>query len=304
LTNVAVADGITERATALLEQMATALRSLSYEGTLVYLHENHLEALHLVHHVEDGQAQERLIALNGPVRAVTRERDQVMCVLPDGHPISVKRAAGAGGLLNTQGIVPSALRDHYRIEIQGVERVAGREAEVLEIIPRDALRYGYRFFIDRETFLPLKSDLIDSDQAALEQLMFTAIEVTPSDAPLAREDRPALRSAAPTEASGDWQFEPRPRGFRLVSHRLLEQPSGAEVQHFLFTDRLSSYSIYIEPDTEDGLAGSTNMGAVHAAGRQADGFQITAVGEVPAATVEAAVAGVRFEPQSTPSSGR
>jgi sigma-E factor negative regulatory protein RseB len=304
LTPVALADGITERATTLLEQMATALRSLTYEGTLVYLHENHLEALHLVHHVEDGQVQERLVALNGPVRAVTRERDEVMCVLPDRHPISVKRAAGAGSLLNTQGIVPSTLLDHYRIEIQGVARVAGREAEVLEIIPRDGLRYGYRFFIDRETFLPLKSDLIDGDQAALEQLMFTAIRVTPADVLPAPEDPPALRNAPPTEGSGDWRFESRPRGFQLVSHRMLEQPGGAEVQHFLFTDRLSSYSIYIEPDTRDGLGGSTHMGTVHAAGRQADGFQITAVGEVPAATVEAAVAGVRFDPRPTPLSGR
>jgi sigma-E factor negative regulatory protein RseB len=300
LAPAALADDVTERATALLDQMSAALGSLNYEGTLVYSHANGLEALHLVHHIQDGQVQERLVALNGPVRTVTRERDQVMCVLPEGHPIAVKRGAGSSGLLNTQGIVPSVLSEHYRIEIQGVARVAGREAEVVGIIPRDDLRYGYRFFIDRETFLPLKSDLIDVDQASLEQLMFTTITVTPADGPRVPEEGAGMRRAPVTDVSGRWQFDARPQGFQLVSHSVMEQPSGTGVEHFLFTDRLSAYSIYIEPDTRDGLTGATHIGAVHAVGRQSDGFQITAVGEVPAATVEAAVAGVRLAASVSP----
>ena len=293
-SQAALADAVTQRAGELLERMSSALRSLNYEGTLVYSHDDGLESLHLVHRIESGRVQERLMSLSGPVRAVTRERDHVMCILPDGHPISVKRQAATGGFLNTEGIAPALLTDHYRIEIQGMARVAGRDTEVVGIIPRDALRYGYRFYIDRETSLPLKSDLIDLDERSLEQLMFTAITVDEAEAAVPRSDAAGLRGAPATQFTGRWRFDALPQGFQLVSHGVMDHPSGAEVEHFLFTDRLSAYSVYIEADTRDGLTGATHIGAVHAAGRQLAGYQITAVGEVPAETVQAAVSGARL----------
>jgi sigma-E factor negative regulatory protein RseB len=96
-----------------------------------------------------------------------------------------------------------------------------------------------------------------------------------------------------SEVSTRWRFEARPPGFEQVMYDRIRAPNGAEVEHFVFSDRLSAYSIYIEPDASEGLDGTTRIGAVHAAGRQIDGHQVTVVGEVPAAAVEAAAAGVR-----------
>lgn len=286
---------------ALLERMATALRTLNYEGTLVYLHDNRLETLNLLHRVEQGQVQERLISLTGPVRAVTQIHDRVMCVLPDGHPISIERQGG-GRILGVDGIDPALLGEHYRIHSAGTARVAGRETHVIAIVPRDHLRYGYRFHIDRETALPLKSDLIDQHEEPLEQLMFTTISLQPSDgvAPEATFE-PSVRNAPATQvqASSRWRFDSSPPGFQLVMHRDMPQSDGAAAEHFLFTDRLSAYSIYVESGAQDGLDGPTHIGAVHAIGRKVDGYQVTVVGEVPAATVEAAIAGVHRLAETT-----
>jgi len=70
-----------------LARMADALRSLSYEGTLVYLHGNRLESLRVVHRVEDSRIQEHLVALNGLVRTLTRGKDGVTCALSVSHSI-------------------------------------------------------------------------------------------------------------------------------------------------------------------------------------------------------------------------
>ena len=286
--------GGAERASELLETMYRALRSLDYEGTLVHLQDNHLETLHLVHRVDGGRVQERLLSLNGPVRAVTRERDQVTCVMPDGHPIFVKSQAGRH-LLGSDRIDPGALGQRYELLIEGAARVAGRDTDVVVIRPRDELRYGYRLHLDRASGLPLKSDLIDGLGEPIEQLMFTNLVLHRDGADSAE----AISSPAPEPASippqdtGRWSFEPRPAGFEPVFHDVLRGPNGAEVEHFVFSDRLSAYSIYIEPDAAEGFEGVTRIGAVHAAGRRVDGHQITAVGEVPSATVQAAVAGVR-----------
>lgn len=288
---------ITQRASAMLERMSQALRSLTYEGTLVYSHDDRLESLHLVHRIDQGRVLERILSLNGPVRMVTREQDRVMCILPDGAPLTIKRQGAAAGLLNTDGIDPEQIVDHYRIELAGVARVAGRETEVVGIVPRDDLRYGYRFYIDSATALPLKSDLIGRDGRLLEQLMFTSITVEegePVAAVAPSSSAARVRTAPAAEMTGQWRFDERPAGFQLVRHGVMDHPNGANVEHFMFTDRLSAYSIYVEPDTTDGLEGLTRIGAVNAAGRRIDGYQVTAVGEVPAETVQAAIEGVRM----------
>jgi sigma-E factor negative regulatory protein RseB len=278
----------------MLQTMNRALSSLDYEGTLVHLQENRLETLHLVHRIDGGRVQERLVSLSGPVMAVTRERDRVTCVMPDGHPISVKSQAGRN-LLRSDRIDPVLLADRYEFLIEGAARIAGRDTDVLVIRPRDGLRYGYRLYLDRTSGLPLKSDLIDQSGEPIEQLMFTsltlhegadegAVQTKPQDGPAE-----VPRTPVPSR----WRFEPRPDGFEPTLHDLVRAPSGAEVEHFVFSDQLSAYSIYIEPDAAEGLEGITRIGAVHAAGRQIDGHQVTVVGEVPSATVQAAIAGVR-----------
>ena len=86
--------------------MSDALRSLSYEGTLVYLHDNKLETLRIVHRVEDGQVREQLVSLNGPVRTLTREKGRVTCELSNSHPISVPGHGVKRDLLHARAIDP------------------------------------------------------------------------------------------------------------------------------------------------------------------------------------------------------
>lgn len=300
-------DPVTQAAQAseLLERMSTALRSLDFEGTLVYLLDNRMETLHLVHRVDGVQVQERLVSLSGPVRIATRSHGQLTCTMRDGHPISVKSHRGRS-LLHTQPIDPGALVGRYRLELQGSARVAGRESDVASIEPLDALRYGYRFYLDRETGLPLKSDLIDLDGNAIEQIMFTSVTLDDSKTPSAPVANalepivPAVQEQAKAPAASSWHFDRRPSGFEQTMHDAIQDQTGAVVERFVFSDRLSSYSVYIEPDAEDGLQGVTRIGAAHAAGRRVGDHQITAVGEVPADTVKAAVEGIRVAPGAEP----
>lgn len=291
------------QANRMLSEMNQAMQSLDYEGTLVHLQENRLETLHLVHRVAGGRVQERLVSLSGPVRAVARERDRVTCVMPDGRPISVRSHRGRNPLRPSQ-IHPELIADHYQLAIEGAARVAGRDTDVLAIKPRDALRYGYRLHLDQASRLPLKSDLIDQAGEPIEQLMFTSLLLGPGQAGPQSVPRPEAEPTAEgggvSRAGSDWRFDSRPAGFELILHDLLSGPGGSEVEHFVFSDQLSAYSIYIEGDAPDGLDGVTRFGAIHAAGRRVKGHQITAVGEVPSATVEVALAGVSLGEEGGP----
>jgi sigma-E factor negative regulatory protein RseB len=66
------------------------------------------------------------------------------------------------------------------------------------------------------------------------------------------------------------------------------------VRHLVYSDGLASVSVFIEPRDSQAapLHGLGKVGAAFVFSRDLDGHQVTAVGEVPAATVEAIAAGV------------
>lgn len=284
-----------------LERMADAMRSLSYEGTLVYLHDNRLEALRIQHRVENGQSHERLESLNGPVRTVTREQDRVTCKLSSARPISVHRVGIARDILRTKTVDPEALSAHYLVHPLGAARVAGRQTDVVGIIPRDNFRYGYRFYLDLETGLPLKSDLMGKQAEPVEQVMFTSLELLPSegestvtDAEGDEREQGAETRELLVEDTNGWNFAVLPPGFKLVMFDHLsddDQPT----KHFVLSDGLASVSVYVENGVAEGLSGESRIGAVSAVGGRISGHQVTVVGEVPAATAKAILAGLRYD---------
>ena len=281
-----------------LARMSDALRSLSYEGTLVYLHDNKLETLRVVHRVEDGQVSEQLVSLNGPVRTLTREKGKVTCELSDSYPISVQGQGVGRDLLHARTIDPEGIADHYLVHSLGTARVAGRQTDVVGIIPRDGLRYGYRFYLDRKSGLPLKSDLIGQQADPIEQIMFTSLNLLSSEhramaraKSLSKPPRTDVESVEPE--SGPWQFAELPPGFSLVMRDNWSDTAGQPVEHLVLSDGLASLSVYVESDPQEGLEGGTRIGAVHAAGTRVSGHQVTVVGEVPSATVDAVLASIR-----------
>lgn len=306
LASVGVASGVASDAEHspidLLGQMSKALSELEYEGTLVYLNGHELSTLRLAHRIDGGQAFESLLALSGPVRAVARSHQSVTCVLPDARAISLPRHGSSASTLHAGALDAERLQPHYLVRGLGRSRVAGRDTLVVGIIPRDDLRYGYRFYIDEETGLPLKTDLMDDTATPIEQVMFTEIEFL--DRVSDGLEASALAPSSPADASpasapidsAPWRFSELPAGYQVVASDPPAADADAIRRWFMISDGLSAVSVYIEPDQGQGLNGHKRVGAVNAAGRSLDGHQITAVGEAPPQTVQAIAAAVKMQP--------
>jgi len=280
--------------------MQEAATRLNYEGVFVYLHGNQLDAMQVVHALVDGTPRERLYSLNGEAREIIRDAEQVWCYLPD-RKMGV-REYRKGSEVDFPSILPDSLGQlthGYELESGRRDRIAERVAQQVIIKPRDEFRYGYRLWADVETGLLLKADLLDSDDVPIEQYMFTQVSI---GSPIAAErlrsrtpketlkwhsdgDRPLVESAG--EAS--WAVADAPPGYRQTSSltRLLPMKK-VPVEHLVYSDGMSTVSIFIEKKggDSDTMEGLSRMGAVHAYGRVIDGYQVTVVGEVPAATVE------------------
>ncbi len=297
LPAVAQAEGSDAQARAWLDRMITARHALNYDGTFVFQYGGQMGAMRIVHGAAADGERERLVALTGAAREILRNHGQTTCILPDARSVMVEPAR-AGGQTLPHEILSSAdgLDKHYTFGLGGQDRVVGREAQIVTVLPRDAYRYGYRLWLDKQHALMLKSELVDERGRTLETLMFTALKVldhVPNDAL-----HPAIsgqefswhhKALQPESAkpSSRWRVTRLPVGFVL---RVAEEQKRDEhdVEHLVYSDGLASVSVFIEPadHDEDELLGPSRLGAVHAFGRRIGKRQVLVVGEVPAATVE------------------
>lgn len=286
-------------ARAWLVRINEAAQTLNYDGAFVYQRGEQLEAVRIIHQVKQGRTRERLVSLNGAAREVIRDDDVVKCYLPDEKSVLVgHRKAGKKSFPALLPERPQDLGQYYSIDLGNTGRVAGREAQIVVIKPRDKFRYGYRLWADQESGLLLKADLTDQRGAVLEQFMFTRIDIGDdvpdqtlepeiSDQGLTwhrdTDEGPAAQSMP------EWTVSRMPRGFMFSSQVTGFVPKrGRPVQHLVYSDGLAAVSIFIEK-LEKGAApsigGASRMGVVHAFGRVIGDHQITVVGEVPAGTV-------------------
>lgn len=282
-----------------LDEMSSALQTLDYDGTFVYLHDGRLDAMRIIHQVSDGGQRERLVSLTGSAREVLRDDRAVTCIKPDNKSVMI-------GKSRPRPPFPVLPRDlgkashYYSIEDVGDDRMAGYSARVIAITPKDEFRYGYRFWIEQNTRMLLKYDLSDPKGVPIEQVMFTRLGIG-ADIPQSAL-QPSLTGDGYTwhrqedlrnstvMASGKpgWQVRQLPAGFTLTDFQMKRmREDGDAAEHMVFSDGLATVSVYVEKrmHQDDSLNGLSSMGAMNAYGLMVDGYHVMVVGEVPPATV-------------------
>ncbi|MCU7840328.1 MAG: MucB/RseB C-terminal domain-containing protein [Candidatus Thiodiazotropha sp. (ex Lucinoma borealis)] len=290
-----------------LERMMEAVQKLNYQGTFIYLHDNQLETMKIAHAVEGDRVRESLMSLNGTPREVIRDAESVTCVLPDSQEVSVDKRTPSDKFLNILPQNLAQLEDHYNFQNMGKTRIASRQAQVVMIMPNDRLRYGYRFSLDTESGFPLKSDLMNEQGELVEQTMFTNLQIGIAEISELHhreslftyrlKNNPGVAIENPQINPSKWDFMRLPNGFRLSMQHQLPDPLGSDpIEQYVFSDGLSSLSVFIEAETrEEAFSGVSRLGAVNAWGGQVDGYQVTAVGEVPAVTILGVVQGMQLK---------
>lgn len=286
-----------------LERMTNAVEYLNYEGKLSHVLGGDSSTLDIVHRVENGRVTERLFSQDAG-REIIRNDDTVTCIFPDQRTVLVeerdvqdKEQSPLRGRLPGAESIDESL---YHVGFAGSDRIAGRNAQGIAIRPKDAFRYGYRIWLDRVTAMPLKTQLVDEEGNVLEQIWFSEI-MLPSRIP-ASAVQPSMstnnfsirRSSTTTAAAAgpqieDWGAGETPPGFRLTVRQAKVAPdAGTGLRHLVYSDGLATVSLFIEPAVaaSEQAEGLSQIGAANAYTTTIDGRMITAVGEVPARTVE------------------
>lgn len=291
-----------------LDRMSQAVQQRNYVGTFVYLHNGRMETMRVVHRKDADGERERLYSLTGVAREVLRDNEKVTCILPDRESVMVRASKPRSPLRSKWLQDLERLTRYYDIGLDGQDRVIGRLARVIVLQPRDQYRYGHRLWLDVESDLMLKSVVQDEQGRAVEQMMFTELELPESIADA--ELQPALSGqdftwkdhreegpGAAVELSDlHWEIGRLPPGFQLKHHNRYTSPNHFDqLEHLVYGDGLATISVYIEATDsgEDVIEGGSRRGAVNAFGTLVEGYQVMAVGEVPMEAVELIALSVR-----------
>lgn len=286
-----------------LTRMRQATNTLSYQGVVAYIKDQQVDSFKLYHRISEGQERERLVSMNSPFREVVRTDGNVARYSADSQQVVVETKPAHQTVLMSLPDDPSVLGRYYQINLRGQEYVAGALTQVVALEPRDGYRYTRLLWVDTETYLPLKLDVLNEAGQSVEQMVFTTINTRD---PIASEDLdPSSRTATTiTQISHresmpvdtlQWFLKHVPDGFQIVSYSLLKRPPvSSPVEHILLSDGFSSVSIYIEKkDGQVSRNGTRKIGSINVNTVELGDHAITVMGEVPLKTVQVIADGMQ-----------
>jgi sigma-E factor negative regulatory protein RseB len=285
-----------------LERMNHALTTRNYDGTFSHWHGGRVETLRIIHRLQDGVVSERLASLDGSGREFIRTGGQLACYLPDKRTVVVEQRPLQEPLVGFPALSEQTA-SFYDIKEVARTRLNRRDTHLITVTPKDEYRYGYRLWIDDKTAMPLKTQLCDAQGHVIEQIVFADLTLSAHIADAAfrpevategfqwvRDASGPLRAApAATLAWGAMRLPP---GFRMTVRSSQTLPgSSAPVDHLVFTDGVASVSVFVEiqqsaPPGSQAVAEAATVGSSSAFSTVVDGHKVTAVGEVPPATVQ------------------
>ena len=279
-----------------LAKMTRAVETTNYEGTVIRVKGSTVEALKVVHVVTDGVVREKIVTQEGNGLEIIRNGNEVHCILPDKKSVLVDEWNEQSSLFSTLPSSDIEFGTQYDVLFDGKARVAGRKAIILAVKPHDEYRFGHRIWLDTKTGFPLKTMLIGNDGGEIEQLKFaditlgqeihaSALQPTHSTEGFRWITEPQRKVMRAVESP--WNSDGLPAGFQVLSSHAEELPgSDASVTHILLGDGIADVSVFVQPTNGSQPAQRSRVGASHSFSYTLDGHVVTAVGDVPAATVE------------------
>lgn len=292
------------QAAAWLEKMQRALRELNYQISFVLLKPGSDASPYIWRHGvrADGVEMEQLNLLNGPGSEVVRLGNRVSYFEPNVPQYTLVSDVINGPLPSTFFRDPLALKLGYDFVTVGRSRVSGRSAQQIRVVSKDKNRFGFNLWLDQQTGLPLKVNVINLKGKLVEQIQVTELSVT--DAPHAFFERIAIDQlprtiSLPPSASqpSQWQVSFLPKGMEMVRRDIHRLPiTGSTVEYMMFSDGLVDVSIYMQltqnrrPEDDVMLRFFQSDTFLI---KQTGPVLVTVIGKIPAATANAIASSIR-----------
>ncbi len=283
-----------------LLRLHEASKRRSYVGTYVVSSGGQMQSAKIWHVCEGSQQMERVDSLTGAPRSTFRHNEKVVTFMPEQKIVRTEKREAVGSFPRVVQSPDNQIAEFYKLKSEGVERIAGLESDVVLLIPKDSMRFGYRVWTEQKKGLVVKLQTLDSDGKVLEQAAFSELLL---DAPVKMDKllqmmgkvdgyRVEESALVKTTASAEgWRMATPVAGFKPTSCYKRPAPGGTspdDPMQWVFSDGLASVSLFVEVFDRQRHVKETAMviGATHTITRQSGSYWVTAMGEVPMSTLK------------------
>ncbi len=288
-----------------LARIHAAAQERNYQGTMVFSARGMVSSSRVAHFSVGDQSFERIEALDGRQQKIYRHNDAVHTLWPQSSVVVIEKREAMGARALLMQTVDPAATEQYELRAEARERVAGREAEVFLLHPRDSWRFAQRLWVDVASGLMLRADVLGEGGGVLESSAFSQIDIGIKPQP--ESVLQALRNVAgykvlraqheraQMDAEGWLLKDPLP-GFAQVScvKRPIEatgaddgRPSPVMLQT-VFSDGLTHVSLFIErfDAARHRKELQAQLGATATLMQRRGEYWLIAMGDVPPATLK------------------
>lgn len=299
-----------------ITRMNATLATQSYDGVFNYTVLGRHLTLRIIHRKQNGKMAERLIFFDSKGREIVRNGKEVIAYFPELKMARVETRNRSWGFIAALNGLNQETERYYEISTAGTESLVGlgRTAQLISFEPRDTLRYGYRFWLDSQTAMPLRTQMVSRAGEVMEEISFVNLEMRnniPDELLKSAVDTTDFRwmtvpDAAASPSGLKASFVPRtslmPAGFRVTASGSGDK--GPRTR-FIVSDGVAWVSVFVDKwDRSQPLprpAPGARPDGVLLFGLSAtyvayqDGYKVTVIGEVPPLTVRSIAEAVQPE---------
>ena len=286
---------------ALLQQMNLASQSLNYELSFVSINKQGVESLRYRHARLNNQALAQLLQMDGPRREVVQRGNEISYFEPGLDPFTLNGDFIVDSLPSLVYTDFKRLAPYYDFISVGRTRIADRLCEVIRVVARDGTRYSYIVWLDSETKLPMRVDLLDRDGETLEQFRVVAFnvseQVSSNMQTLSTASLPPLLSVPiGDKVKFSWLPSWLPQGFVEVAGSRRTLPTiDTPVESRLYSDGLFSFSVNVNHANANSSEQVLRTGRRTVSTSVRDSSEITIVGELPPQTAKRIADSIKFK---------
>ena len=279
-----------------LQRMSDSARRMSYEGVFVFRNGPEMHTLSVANRPVGPGNESQLKALDGMQREVRCTQAGGVTVMADGHQVRMEKRLSSRHFPDLLPANAAALSNWYAVRLGETARVAGLDCTQVELLPKDAFRWGYVLCAEKNTGLPLKAVMVNEAGLPLTQFSFAELKLGAAPrmnlSPL--PDMPEAARPVANERVVATSLPPGYSRIAVVPRQLPNRPG--QVEHWVFSDGLTHISLFLENAIRpvEPMKGQSKPGDIHMLTRQVGALQATVLGNAPWPAVEQVAMGLEI----------
>ena len=290
-----------------LERISRAGREMPYMGVFVHSTPENSTSSRVTHLVDkQGVEHEKIESLDGPLMETIRRNEEMYCYQPEAKVVRIDRRATGRFFPALVTGSPQKIAENYRIKLGPKDRFADYDCQWIILEPKDSMRYTQKFCAELGSGLLLRAKTFNDRNQLLEQFVFTQLDLSRTvfkqslkskfEESIGWRRDYSVPAATQKDSETGWLVSNLPAGFKKIME-MMRSLSGRPqpVAHLVFSDGVSHVSVFAEPSQTPArvsAGGASEDSPTTFAVRSVADYQVTVMGEVPFAAVQAIADGV------------